>query len=87
MNESPPSPPVAISMHRRVASSDGVMSSRKRSPSARSDVRTTDLYVRFLPENEEQYQQLQALDIRLIDHPVDYQILKEGDYYHDPSVG
>ena len=55
--------------------------------SARSDIRTTDLYVRFLPENEEQYQQLQALDIRLIDHPVDYQILKEGDYYHDPSVG
>jgi len=46
----------------------------------------TDLYVRFLPENEDQYDILQALGLELLDHPVDYRIVKEGDYYHDPGV-
>lgn len=46
----------------------------------------TDLYVRFLPANEEQYEILEETGIVLIDHPVDYQIVKDGDYYHDPSL-
>lgn len=54
--------------------------------SARSDVRATDLYVRFLPADEQEYQTLQSLGIQLLDHPMDYRILREGDYYHDPSV-
>ena len=54
---------------------------------ARTDVRPTDLYVRFLPDGDEQYQALQATGIELIDHPLDYKILREGDYYHDPEVG
>lgn len=46
----------------------------------------TDLYVRFLPETEKEYAILQSLGLRLMDHPVDYAILREGDYYHDPAL-
>ena len=52
----------------------------------RVPVRTTDLYVRFLPKTEEQYAVLKDMDIRLTDHPLDYEILEEGDWYHDPEV-
>ena len=37
----------------------------------RVPVRTTDLYVRFLPKTEEQYAVLKDMDIRLTDHPLD----------------
>lgn len=50
------------------------------------DVRTTHLYVRFLPESDEQYEKLEGMGLELIDHPVDYEIVKDGDYYHDPLV-
>ena len=50
------------------------------------DVTTTHLYVRFLPVSSEQYETLEDLGLELIDHPVDYEIIKDGDYYHDPSV-
>ena len=46
----------------------------------------THLYVRFLPENDKELESLEALGLVLIDHPVDYQIVREGDYYHDPEV-
>lgn len=46
----------------------------------------TDLYVRFLPENQEELEQLKEADIHLLDHPLDYDILVEGDWYHDPEV-
>ena len=46
----------------------------------------TDLYVRFLPESEKDYATLQSLGLRLMDHPVDYRIAREGDYYHDPDL-
>ena len=46
----------------------------------------TDIYVRFLPKNDAQYEALERAGIRLLDHPLDYQIVKEGDYYHDPAV-
>lgn len=52
----------------------------------RVDIQPTNLYVRFLPETEEQYDTLAGLDFELIDHPVDYRIVKEGDYYHDPEI-
>lgn len=52
----------------------------------RVDVRTTNLYVRFLPENEREYRYLESLGIVMTDHPLDYDILVEGDWYHDPEV-
>ena len=52
----------------------------------RQDIRPTDVYVRFLPENEDQYDRLASLGVELIDHPLDHRILQEGDYYHDPEV-
>ena len=54
--------------------------------SDRIDVRTTDLYVRFLPKSEAEYEALQSLGLNLMDHPMDYEILEEGDWYHDPEV-
>ncbi len=50
------------------------------------EISPTDLYVRFLPETEEDYALLQSMGLRLMDHPVDYAIRREGDYYHDPSL-
>lgn len=52
----------------------------------RIDVHPTDLYVRFLPESDEQYQTLESLGIVLMDHPLDYRIVRDGDYYHDPDL-
>lgn len=46
----------------------------------------TDMYVRFLPNGEEQFELLESLGVNMLDHPLDYQIIKEGDYYHDPKV-
>lgn len=47
----------------------------------------TDYYVRFLPENQADFDLLQSLGVQMIDHPLDYSIIREGDYYKDPSVG
>ena len=52
----------------------------------RIDITLTDYYVRFLPENDAQLALLEEQGLYLVDHPVDYQILREGDYYHDPAV-
>ena len=49
-------------------------------------LQATDMYVRFLPEDEDQFTLLEDLGISMLDHPLDFQILKEGDYYHDPKV-
>ena len=46
----------------------------------------TDVYVRFLPSGRTQMARLQDMGLVLLDHPMDYRILREGDYYHDPSV-
>lgn len=54
--------------------------------SDRVDVRTTDLYVRFLPKSESEYNLLKSMGLNLLDHPLDYEIVKEGDWYHDPEV-
>lgn len=52
----------------------------------RVDVQTTNLYVRFLPEDDLEYDELVAAGLELMDHPLDYDILIEGDWYHDPAV-
>ena len=49
-------------------------------------VEPTDLYVRFLPKNQHELDMLKEADIVLMDHPLDYDILVEGDWYHDPEV-
>ena len=46
----------------------------------------TDLYVRFRPKSQEEYDVLVACCPNLLDHPVDFEIRKEGDYYHDPDI-
>lgn len=52
----------------------------------RVDLRTTNLYVRFLPADEQEYDALTAAGVLLLDHPLDYDILVDGDWYHDPQV-
>lgn len=49
-------------------------------------VQTTDLYVRFLPKSDDEFDKLESLGVRMMDHPLDYEILREGDWYHDPSI-
>ena len=49
-------------------------------------LKATDLYVRFLPKTEEEYARLLEKGLKLTDHPVDYRIVKEGDYYQDPDL-
>ena len=46
----------------------------------------TNYYVRFLPQDDTQFSELKLMGVQLIDHPLDYEILKEGDYYHDPEI-
>ena len=50
------------------------------------DIQFTDWYVRFLPSDSGQMDELKAMGINLLDHPVDYEIIREGDWYHDPSL-
>lgn len=53
---------------------------------AGTSLKATDMYVRFLPESDEQMTSLLGSGMVLIDHPLDYQIIRDGDYYHDPLV-
>lgn len=53
----------------------------------RVELEPTDIYIRYKPSNEDEFQELlDRFGTRILDHPVDYKIVKEGDYYHDPSV-
>ena len=52
----------------------------------RVDIKSTDLYVRFLPADEEEYDLLVDMGVEMIDHPMDYDIMVEGDWYHDPEI-
>lgn len=54
--------------------------------SSRDVVETTHLYVRFLPSGAGDIDLLSGMGLVLYDHPLDYEIVKEGDYYHDPSL-
>ena len=54
--------------------------------SGRTTVTATDFYVRFLPRDEAQLQTLIDRGLELVDHPLDYRIVREGDWYHDPSL-
>ena len=52
----------------------------------RGNLETTDLYVRFLPSGQQDCDLLESLGVEIIDHPLDYEILREGDYYYDASI-
>ncbi|MBO4476047.1 MAG: hypothetical protein J5737_04955 [Bacteroidales bacterium] len=56
------------------------------SASGRATLEPTHFYVRFLPADASQMQVLTDLGLELLDHPLDYRIVREGDWYHDPSV-
>ena len=46
----------------------------------------TDNYVRLLPRNDEDLCLLEEMGVMMLDHPLDYRIVKEGDYYHDSGI-
>ena len=50
------------------------------------DLPTTNLYVRILPRDEDEFNRLNSEGLELLDHPLDYEIAKEGDWYHDPEI-
>lgn len=52
----------------------------------RGQLSETDLYVRFLPKTQEEYNRLSEMGVEMVDYPVDYEIIKDGDYYRDPSI-
>ena len=46
----------------------------------------THFYVRFLPKRERDFAWLEQHGVMILDHPMDYEILQEGDWYHDPDI-
>ena len=53
---------------------------------ASAGVPVTDYYVRFLPKTTEDLDVLADLGVEMLDYPMDREILKDGDYYHDPEI-
>ena len=52
----------------------------------RGQLLPTHFYVRFLPSDDDQYERLVNACGNLLDHPMDYEVVREGDWYHDPEV-
>lgn len=52
----------------------------------RVNLQATDYYVRFLPRDDAQMTLLKEKGLYLMDHPMDYSIVREGDYYQDPGI-
>ncbi len=50
------------------------------------ELSATDHYVRLLPSCKEDLDALEKMGVKMLDHPLDYQIVEEGDYYHDPQI-
>ena len=51
------------------------------------EITTTHLYIRFKPKNEEELTLLEKdTTLLLFDHPLDYEITEEGDFYQDPEI-
>ncbi|NBS20078.1 MAG: hypothetical protein EBS74_09915, partial [Flavobacteriia bacterium] len=51
------------------------------------EIKETDLYVRFLPKDSLELNVLEKdSTLILYDHPLDYEIEEQGDYYHDPDL-
>ena len=55
--------------------------------STAEDLQPTHLYVRFLPETTEEMAILtEDTTLKLYDYPFDYEVIEDGQYYHDPSI-
>lgn len=52
----------------------------------RGHLEATDYYVRFLPNDAAEMQALLDMGLQLLDHPLDYRIVRDGDWYHDPDI-
>ena len=51
------------------------------------EIKITDLYIRFLPENKEEYEDLASNPkLTLFSYPLLYEIKKMGNKYHDKSI-
>lgn len=51
-------------------------------------ISATHLYVRFKPANTDQFSiLLDNADLELQDYPMDYQVIQDGDYYQDSTIG
>ncbi len=54
------------------------------------EIETNAYYVRFLADTEPESDYLEtiedSLDVALYDVPLDYEIVQNGDYYHDPTI-
>lgn len=46
----------------------------------------THNYIRLLPTCNDDLNLLEEMGVQMLDHPLDYRIVKEGDYYHDSEV-
>lgn len=57
-----------------------------RSDMSLKTIEPNKLYVRFLPKDTSDINLLDHLDLELFDYPLDYDIVQEGDFYHDPSI-
>lgn len=52
-----------------------------------SEIKITHYYVKFMPETVEEFNALEEYDgLELFDHPLDYEILQEGNYYRQPGI-
>ncbi|MHB0756917.1 hypothetical protein [Polaribacter sp. M15] len=51
------------------------------------EIKKTDLYVRFLPKDSLELNIIEKdTTLVLYDHPLDYEIEEQGEYYHDPEL-
>jgi hypothetical protein len=51
------------------------------------DIKSTHFYIRFLPKNEEEFELLKEdTSLILYDIPLDFEIKRQGVYYHDPKL-
>ncbi|SNR14605.1 T9SS type A sorting domain-containing protein [Tenacibaculum jejuense] len=63
------------------------LSKQKKTKSPLTYISANHLYVRFLPKDNKELHELMNVSIlELFDHPLDYEIEQEGNYYHDPSI-
>lgn len=51
-----------------------------------NNITSTHVYVKFLPQNESELNDLVQFDIELFDFPLDYEILEPGNEYRQPGL-
>jgi hypothetical protein len=60
---------------------------KRKGTSDNLEITTTHLYIRFKPVNEEELNLIERdTTLILFDHPMDYEISEEGDFYQDPEI-